>query len=57
MVVGRFTRVLPTPLETLAEGREAALDIDSVLTGARSRLPSGGADAPFTTCPNVVLGG
>ena len=32
----------------ISDGREAAHDIDSVLTGAPSRLPTRGADLPFT---------
>ncbi|MGZ6135340.1 MAG: FAD-dependent oxidoreductase, partial [Myxococcaceae bacterium] len=32
----------------ISDGREAARDIDSVLTGGPSRLPTRGADAPFT---------
>ncbi|HSP19356.1 MAG TPA: FAD-dependent oxidoreductase, partial [Myxococcaceae bacterium] len=32
----------------IADGREAARDIDSVLTGAPSRLPTRGVDLPFT---------
>jgi glutamate synthase (NADPH) small chain len=32
----------------IADGREAARDIDSVLTGAPSRLPTHGSDLPFT---------
>ena len=31
----------------ISDGREAARDIDSVLTGGPSRLPTRGADAPF----------
>jgi glutamate synthase (NADPH/NADH) small chain len=32
----------------ISDGREAARDIDAALTGAPSRLPTRGADAPFT---------
>jgi glutamate synthase (NADPH) small chain len=32
----------------IADGREAARDIDGVLTGAASRLPTRGVDLPFT---------
>jgi glutamate synthase (NADPH/NADH) small chain len=31
----------------ISDGREAARDIDGVLTGAPSRLPTRGADLPF----------
>jgi glutamate synthase (NADPH/NADH) small chain len=31
----------------ISDGREAARDLDSVLTGVSSRLPTRGADAPF----------
>jgi glutamate synthase (NADPH) small chain len=32
----------------IADGREAARDVDGVLTGAASRLPTRGVDLPFT---------
>jgi glutamate synthase (NADPH) small chain len=32
----------------ISDGREAARDIDSVQTGAPSRLPTRGSDLPFT---------
>jgi glutamate synthase (NADPH) small chain len=45
--VGDARRGASLIVSAISDGREAARDIDSVLTGASSRLPTRGADAPF----------
>jgi len=46
--VGDARRGASLVVWAISDGREAARDVDAALTGAASRLPTRGADLPFT---------